>query len=91
MIPGRLSPITWSYRNKNAGLYWNRGQTKSRLPLAEGNWRLSGMPSPNDSSGDMLPEYDFCGGIRGKYAGRFANDTITVVLDPDEDDDKETA
>ena len=32
---------------------------------------------------EMLPEYDFSGGVRGKYASRFAKDTIMVVLDPD--------
>ena len=32
---------------------------------------------------EMLPEYDFSGGVRGKYASRFANGTIMVVLDPD--------
>jgi hypothetical protein len=32
---------------------------------------------------EMLPEYDFSGGVRGKYANRFAKDTIMVVLDPD--------
>jgi len=31
----------------------------------------------------MLPEDDFSGGVRGKYAGRFANGTMMVVLDPD--------
>jgi hypothetical protein len=31
----------------------------------------------------MLPEYDFSGGVRGKYAGRFTSDTIMVTLDPD--------
>jgi hypothetical protein len=31
----------------------------------------------------MLPEYDFSGGVRGKYANRFAKGTIMVVLDPD--------
>jgi hypothetical protein len=34
-------------------------------------------------SEEMLPEYDFSGGIRGKFAGRFTRDTIMVVLDPD--------
>jgi len=38
--------------------------------------------SSRDSE-DMLPEYDFSGGVRGKYAGRFAKGTIMVVLDPD--------
>jgi hypothetical protein len=32
---------------------------------------------------DMLPEYDFSKGVRGKYVGRFTRDTIMVVLDPD--------
>ena len=32
---------------------------------------------------EMLPEYDFSGGIRGKYAERFQKDSVMVVLDPD--------
>ncbi len=32
---------------------------------------------------EMLPEYDFSGGVRGKYASRFAEGAIMVVLDPD--------
>jgi uncharacterized DUF497 family protein len=32
---------------------------------------------------EMLSDYDFSGGVRGKYASRFANGTIMVVLDPD--------
>lgn len=32
---------------------------------------------------DMLPEYDFKGGIRGKYAGSYAKGTNVVVLEPD--------
>jgi hypothetical protein len=32
---------------------------------------------------EMVPEYDFSGGVRGKYASRLAKDTIMVVLDPD--------
>jgi hypothetical protein len=31
----------------------------------------------------MLPEYDFSGGERGKYAKRFAKGGVLVVLDPD--------
>ena len=38
---------------------------------------------PKKEPEEMLPEYDFSGGVRGKYAGRFAEDTIMVVLDPD--------
>ena len=32
---------------------------------------------------EMRPEYDFSGGVRGKYAKQFSGDTIMVVLDPD--------
>jgi len=32
---------------------------------------------------DMLEEYDFSGGVRGKYAERYARGTNVVVLDPD--------
>jgi hypothetical protein len=39
--------------------------------------------SPRDEPEEMLPEYDFSGGVRGKYADRFAKDTVMVVLDPD--------
>ncbi|HEV2349805.1 MAG TPA: hypothetical protein VG028_08180 [Terriglobia bacterium] len=37
----------------------------------------------NRNSEEMLPQYDFSGGVRGKYATRFAKDSIMVVLDPD--------
>ncbi|MBI4792929.1 MAG: hypothetical protein HY789_09460 [Deltaproteobacteria bacterium] len=32
---------------------------------------------------DMLEEYDFSKGIRGKYAKRYAAGTNVVVIDPD--------
>ncbi len=32
---------------------------------------------------DMLEEYDFTGGIRGKYAKQYAEGTNVVVIDPD--------
>ncbi len=32
---------------------------------------------------EMLPEYDFSGGERGKYAKHYANDTNVVLLSPD--------
>jgi hypothetical protein len=35
----------------------------------------------NDS--DMLEEYDFSKGIRGKYANRYAEGTNVVLIDPD--------
>ena len=35
------------------------------------------------NSEDMLEEYDFSSGVRGKYAERFANGSLIVVLEPD--------
>ena len=32
---------------------------------------------------EMLPEYDFSKGVRGKYAKRYAGGTNVVVLSPD--------
>jgi hypothetical protein len=32
---------------------------------------------------DMREEYDFSGGVRGKYASRFADGSNVIVLDPD--------
>lgn len=36
-----------------------------------------------DQDPEMLDEYDFSGGVRGKYVGRFAKGSNVVVLDPD--------
>jgi ABC-type Fe3+-hydroxamate transport system substrate-binding protein len=32
---------------------------------------------------DMLEEYDFTGGVRGKYAKRYEEGTNVVVVEPD--------
>ena len=32
---------------------------------------------------DMLEEYDFSDGVRGKYAKRYAEGTNVVLIDPD--------
>ena len=37
----------------------------------------------NEPDEEMLEEYDFSGGVRGKYAARFAEGANVVVLDPD--------
>ena len=37
----------------------------------------------NEEDSEMLEEYDFSGGVRGKYATRFADGANVVVLDPD--------
>ena len=37
----------------------------------------------SDRDPEMLAEYDFSAGVRGKYANRYARGSIVVVLDPD--------
>ncbi len=36
-----------------------------------------------EEENEMLPEYDFGKGVRGKYAQRYAEGTNIVVLSPD--------
>lgn len=36
-----------------------------------------------DEDLEMLEEYDFSSGVRGKYAARFSQGTNAVLLDPD--------
>ena len=42
----------------------------------------SSAAGPVDAD-EILPEYDFSRARPSKYAGRFAGDSIVVVLDPD--------
>ena len=39
--------------------------------------------SEAEEDDNMREEYDFRGGVRGKYAGRLAGTTKVVTLDPD--------
>lgn len=42
------------------------------------------MKKPRNELGpEMLDEYDFSGGVRGKYVGRFPKGSNVVVLEPD--------
>ena len=41
------------------------------------------MKPADDEKQDMRSEYDFSGGVRGKYAARYAAGSNVVVLDPD--------
>ncbi|MEP6742021.1 MAG: hypothetical protein ABJB61_05935 [bacterium] len=36
-----------------------------------------------ESDPEMLDEYDFSGGVRGKYVSRFPKGSSVIVLDPD--------
>jgi hypothetical protein len=45
------------------------------------NMRGDNMKKLNNE--DMLEEYDFTNGVRGKYADKYHRETNVVVLDPD--------
>jgi len=44
---------------------------------------MNKVKKPRLKDDDMLDEYDFSGGVRGKYAKQYAEGTNVVVLDPD--------
>ena len=37
----------------------------------------------NNNDSDMMEEYDFSKGVRGRYAERYAEGTNLVLIDPD--------
>jgi len=41
------------------------------------------MKKNSKHTGDLLPDYDFSRGVRGKYARQYAKGSNVVVLDPD--------
>lgn len=41
------------------------------------------MKTPDNPDPEMLEEYDFTAGRRGRYAQRYAEGTNVVLLDPD--------
>ncbi len=41
------------------------------------------MQKETSTDGEMLDEYDFSAGVRGKYARRYAASTNVVILSPD--------
>jgi hypothetical protein len=41
------------------------------------------MNNNTDEKDEMLDEYDFTGGVRGKYVDRVANRKNVIVLEPD--------
>ena len=43
---------------------------------------MSNSPNPNEED-EMREEYDFAGGVRGKYLKRFPKDVVMVTLAPD--------
>jgi uncharacterized DUF497 family protein len=47
------------------------------------NGGIMNREAHEDDNWEMLEEYDFSGGVRGKYAERYARGTNLVLLDPD--------
>jgi len=41
------------------------------------------MKKRREKNNEMLPEYDFSRGVRGKYARRYARGSNVVMLEPD--------
>ena len=41
------------------------------------------MNKKTDEETEMLDEYDFTGGVRGKYVNRIAKRNKTIILEPD--------
>ncbi len=41
------------------------------------------MSKSDDQKDEMREQYDFSGGVRGKYAARYAEGSNVVILDPD--------
>jgi uncharacterized DUF497 family protein len=64
---------------------WNEAiESASSAPARRHEQNRSIMRDMNDDTADpMLDEYDFSGGVRGRYAGRFSADSTLVVLDSD--------
>ena len=57
---------------------------EARTGLARGLQPNGSVKTINkDEDLEMLEEYDFSGGVRGKYAARFSQGTNAVLLDPD--------
>jgi len=40
-------------------------------------------PTDQENGDEMKPEYDFAGGVRGKYFERYKQGTNVVLLEPD--------
>lgn len=45
--------------------------------------KIMSKPTAKVAGKEMQPEYDFSGGVRGKYFRRYQRGTNVVVLEPD--------
>ncbi len=58
---------------------------KSELSAQDSQRRAKeeNMNKKTNEEDEMLDEYDFTGGVRGKYVNRIANRNKTIILEPD--------
>lgn len=73
---GKLLVVCHTDRGENTRII-RRGE---RTRASEGNMMKSGKGSRKASP---VPDIDFSGGVRGKYAARYARGTNLVALSPD--------
>src|SRR5712691_13565994 len=79
-LAGRLVVVAHTERGDEIRIIIARPATRRRAVSVR---PMKKTVKPSDSSDDLRPEYDFSGGVRGKYAQRFREGTNIVVLDPD--------
>ena len=73
-----LSP-TWSAVTR----FGSSLHVQPRAASANAMKKTKRKPSKTRGADEIRPEYDFSGGIRGKYAARYRAGTNVVLLDPD--------
>ena len=56
------------------------GSSALDVPMHASGRNMAGKAKPSD---EMRDHYDFSGGVRGKYAARYAEGSNVVVLAPD--------
>ena len=83
-LSARVTCLLWCTRSARISF-----ESSAREPPRAANGgcmkkaRPSRSPKQRVNADEPLPEYDFRGRIRGKYAARFAAGTNLVLLDPD--------
>ena len=76
------SPACWSSSRTQIGTRRSASSVLDWLRGVNGIAMRAAKRRQHDD-GEMRPEYDFSGAVRGKYAARFARSSNVVVLAPD--------
>lgn len=64
-------------------LEWGDAKAKRNVAKAHAGKGMTMKKASNRQKPEMLDEYDFSRGVKGKYAKRYAAGTNVVFLDPD--------